>query len=135
MMLKNRYGFLIEYVPTHERILYATDTYYLKYKFKNINYFLIECNYIKEIVKKNREERIVETTRYKRLLKSHMSLENCIEFLKHNISSVARKIVLIHLSDANSDENKMIEEVNKTFNIDTITARSNQVIEFKQYPF
>ena len=27
-------GFLIEFIPTKERILYATDTFYLKYKFR-----------------------------------------------------------------------------------------------------
>lgn len=135
MMLKNHCGFLIEFIPTKERILYATDTFYLKYKFKNINYFLLECNYISEIVKKNIEDGIVDRTRYKRLLKSHMSLENCIEFLRHNVSNKTKKIVLIHLSDANSDEKKMLSEVYNTFNVDTIIAQSNQVIEFKEYPF
>ena len=27
-------------------MLYATDTYYIKYKFKKLNYLLVECNYI-----------------------------------------------------------------------------------------
>ncbi len=135
MMLKNHYGFLIEFIPTKERILYATDTFYLKYKFKNINYFLLECNYISEIVKKNIEDGIVDRTRYKRLLKSHMSLENCIEFLRYNISSNTKKIVLIHLSDANSDQNKMVNDIYNTFYIDTVVANANMKIELKEYPF
>jgi len=64
-----------------------------------------------------------------------MSLENCIEFLRHNVSNKTKKIVLIHLSDANSDEKRMLSEVYNTFNVDTIIAQSNQVIEFKEYPF
>ena len=128
-------GFLIEFIPTKERILYATDTFYIKYKFKNINYFLIECNYIKDIAKKNIELGIIERTRYKRLLHSHLSLDNCIEFLKNNVSAVTRKIVLIHLSDDNSNEKVMQDVINKTFGVDTVVSKNGEVIEFKEYPF
>ena len=38
-------GFLIQYKPTGEKLLYATDTYYIKYKFNKLNYLLLECNY------------------------------------------------------------------------------------------
>ena len=129
------FGFLIEYIPTHERILYATDTFYLKYKFNNINYFLLECNYIKEIAKKNVELGIIEKTRYKRLLKSHMSLENCIEFLKHSISVDTKKIILIHLSDDNSDEKKMISDIYDVFSVETIAAKNGEIIKLEKYPF
>ena len=128
-------GFLIEYIPTKERILYATDTFYLKYKFKNINYFLLECNYIQEIAKKNVELGIVDRTRYKRLLKGHMSLKNCIDFLKNNVSSNTRKIVLIHLSNENSNEKIMIDEIKNTFGIDTVVASKNTNIDLKKYLF
>lgn len=128
-------GFLIEYVPTKERLLYATDTFYIKYKFKNVNYFLIECNYIKEIAKQNIEQGIIEKSRYKRLLKSHMSLDNCINFLKSNVTANTRKIVLIHLSDANSSEFKMINDIYNAFRIDTTVARNGENIELREYAF
>lgn len=128
-------GFLIEFIPTKERILYATDTFYLKYKFKNINYFLLECNYIQEIVKQNVEMNIVDKTRYKRLLKSHMSLENCIDFLKNNVSIDTKKIVLIHLSNENSNEEVMTTEIKNIFGIDTVVASSGTNIELKKYLF
>ena len=129
------FGFLIEYMPSNERILYATDTFYLKYKFKDINYFLIECNYTEEIVKKNLEIGVIEKTRYKRLLRSHMSLENCIEFLRHNVSIDTKKIVLIHLSDENSDEKKMVNDIYDVFHVETIAARNGEIIRLQKYPF
>ena len=44
-------GFLIEMIDGH-RLLYATDTYQIPYKFKNINTFLIESNYDLDIMSK-----------------------------------------------------------------------------------
>lgn len=128
-------GFLIEFMPTKERLLYATDTFYIKYRFKNINYFLIECNYIKEIAKRNIELGIIERTRYKRLVHSHLSLDNCVEFLKNNVSTITRKIVLIHLSDDNSNEEIMKNTIFRTFGIDTVVSRNGETIELKEYPF
>ena len=42
---KEPLGYLIKYKPTGEKLLYATDTYYIKYRFNKINYLLLECNY------------------------------------------------------------------------------------------
>ena len=61
-------GFLIQYKPTGEKLLYATDTYYIKYRFTKVNYLLLECNYIKEIAKENVENGIINKSRYIRLL-------------------------------------------------------------------
>ncbi|MBQ8635960.1 MBL fold metallo-hydrolase, partial [bacterium] len=106
-----------------------------RYKFKNINYFLIECNYTEEIVKKNLEIGVIEKTRYKRLLRSHMSLENCIEFLRHNVSIDTKKIILIHLSDENSDEKKMVNDIYDVFHVETIAAINGEIIRLEKYPF
>jgi phosphoribosyl 1,2-cyclic phosphodiesterase len=40
----------------------------------------------------------------KRLLRSHFSLENVLEFLRANDMSKVQEIYLLHLSDNNSDE-------------------------------
>ena len=47
----------------------------------------------------------------RRLTKSHFSLENLKSFLKANDLSQVREIYLIHLSDANSDEEKFKYEI------------------------
>ena len=128
-------GFIIYDKISKEKLLYATDTYYIKYKFSNVNYLLLECNYITDIVKENRLKGKVHKSMYQRLLKSHFSLEHVLEFLKANDLSSVREIILCHLSDKNSDENVMIREVYNLTGIKTVVASSKMQLEFKLYPF
>ena len=96
---------------------------------------MIECNYIKEIAKENMRTQIINKTRYSRLLESHMSLENLLEFLKSNDLKHVKKIILCHLSDTNSNAETMVEKVFEMTKIETIIADNNRTIELKKYPF
>lgn len=96
---------------------------------------MVECNYITEIVKKNIEQKTINKSRYTRLLESHFSLENLIQFLRANDLSNTKKIVICHLSDQNSDEKKMVETIEKATQIETIAARPGLELELRLYPF
>ena len=74
---------------------------------------MIECNYSKSILDKNIDESITPKFMRKRLIKSHFSLENVLEFLKANDLSKVQEIHLLHLSDSNSDEALFKQEVQK----------------------
>lgn len=128
-------GFLIQYRPTGEKLLYATDTYYIKYRFSKLNYLLLECNYNQEIAKENVKNGVINKTRYTRLLESHFSLENVLKFLKSNDLSCAKDIVLCHLSDTNSDQSIMQSKVYEQTKITTTIARPGLNLELKLYPF
>ncbi len=106
-------GFLIYSTATKEKLLYATDTYYLKYKFNGLTHIMIECNYSLEIIKKNVSENVIELERKNRVLKSHMSLETLKDFLKANDLSKVQAIYLLHLSDWNSDSKRFKQEIQK----------------------
>lgn len=134
-MQQSHCGFLIQYRPTGEKLLYATDTYYIKYKFSKLNYLLIECNYNYENAKSNAENGVINKTRYSRLLESHLSLENLLEFLRANDLSYAKNIILCHLSDTNSNESIMQNQVYDLTRIPTTIAKSGLTIELKLYPF
>lgn len=95
------------------KLLFATDTYYIRYKFKGVTHLMIECNYSKSILNKNIDEGITPKFMRKRLIKSHFSLENVLEFLKANDLSKVQEIHLLHLSDSNSDEVLFKQEVQK----------------------
>ena len=43
-------------------MLFATDTYYLKYNFEGLNHIFIECNYAKDILNNNVELGIINKT-------------------------------------------------------------------------
>lgn len=49
-------GYLIRHDPTGEVSLYATDTYYLKHTFPGVHYWIVECNYIDEVIDGQQED-------------------------------------------------------------------------------
>lgn len=104
------YGFLIMN-KEGEKLLFATDTYYIKYKFSGLTHILVECNYSEKILKENIENGSVPKVMEKRLLQSHFSLENVKEFFKANDLSKVQEIWLLHLSSSNSDEKWFKEEI------------------------
>ena len=128
-------AFLIVYNPTGEKLLYATDTYYLKNRFQGLNFLLIECNYCKETLNANVEAGLIPLTLKNRLIESHFSLDNLKEFFKANDLKAVKKIVLIHLSDGNSNAAQMISEIHDLTKKDTVIAEAGKVIELEMCPF
>lgn len=108
---KEPLGYLIYSEATKEKLLFATDTFYIQSKFAKLNYIMIECNYAKEILKKNIEGGKIPKVVAKRLYSSHFELENVKEFLKANDLSQVKAIYLMHLSDGNSDEIRFKHEI------------------------
>lgn len=129
------FGYLIQYKPTGEKLLFATDTYYIKYQFTGLHYIIVECNYCPDILKSNVEAGKVPESLKNRLLSSHFSLDNVKEFLKANALAHCRKIVLIHLSDGNSDERRMLAEIKELTGIDTEVAEAGKNIELELFQF
>lgn len=106
-------GFLIRYED--KKMLFATDTYYLRYKFNNLTHIAIECNYIRSIMEDMLEQGLLDIKRVTRTMKSHMSLEHLIEFLKSNDLSKVQEIYLLHLSDDNSNISVIKEGIKKVY--------------------
>lgn len=96
-----------------EKLLYATDTYFIRYRFNGLNVIAVECNYSLDILRANVEAGLVEQTLKNRILKSHFSLENVKKFLLANDLSKVEAIFLLHLSDGNSDEARFKREIQK----------------------
>ena len=94
-----------------EKILFATDTFYLRYRFSELKVIAIECNYSPDILQKNIENGSVNEAMKSRLLESHFSLPNVKKFLKANDLSKVEEIYLIHLSSGNSDEARFKREI------------------------
>lgn len=114
-------GFLIQSLETKETLLYFTDTYYLKYKFKGLNYIIAECNYSKKILYENIEAGIIEQVLAKRIIKSHMSLETLIDTLKANDLSNVCQIYLIHISQDNGNKEYFKKQIEQLTNLDVYT--------------
>lgn len=104
-------GFLINDVFTDEKLIFATDTYYVRYKFKDIDYILVECNYAFDILDDNIEAGIIRHERLNRLRSSHFELGNVKEFISANNSKHLKNVVLLHLSAQNSDKERFKREI------------------------
>jgi len=64
-----------------------------------------------------------------------MSLNTCKETLLANDLSQVQKIVLIHLSDSNSDERKFKKVIEEATGKIVYVANNNQILEFNKNPF
>ena len=99
-------GFVITSTATGERVLFFTDTYYVRYVFKGVDIIMGECNYSTRTVRDDLPE-----SRKNRLYESHMSLEHFLELL--DSYPRVKKIYLLHLSADNSDAEMFRREVAK----------------------
>jgi phosphoribosyl 1,2-cyclic phosphodiesterase len=89
-------------------VLFATDTGFLNYVIDGLTHIILECNYSEDTITEENEY-VLDRTR-----RTHMSLDDCIYFLKKNDLSRVKEIHLIHLSDKNSDKKlfkKTIQEL------------------------
>lgn len=113
-------GFLIRYQD--KKILFATDTYYLRYKFNGLTHIAIECNYVRLVMEDMLEQGLIDIKRVARTMKSHMSLENLIDFLKANDLTTVQELHLLHLSDDNSSIPIIKDEIKKVYSANLIIA-------------
>ena len=104
-------GYLLYSRAAREKLLFATDTYYIPNVFRALNVIMMECNYSIPLLDKSiREGRISEAMK-PRLLRSHFGLENVKDFFLANDMSAVRRIYLIHLSENNSDPEQFKREI------------------------
>lgn len=121
-------GFLIKH-PDMGLLLFATDTYYLRYTFQGLNYIMIECNYDKHILDDNTRNGIVPMAVRERVLRSHMSVADCIKALKANDLSQVRAIMLLHLSGNNSNADNFLQRVKRNTGKYTLIAKKGVELE------
>ena len=131
---KEPFGFLIHHKEMGT-LLFMTDTYKIDYLFKNVNHILIEANHCKNIIEENFVKGRLEPFRYERLIKSHLNIQNCISFLKNNDLSKVSNIVLIHLSNENSDEKMFIQKAKETTGKRVFVADKGLEISLNKIPF
>lgn len=106
------FGYLIEHTEMG-KLMFVTDTYFIPYKFVGLNQVLVECNYDIDIANKAIENGAPKIVR-DRVLESHMEISTVIKFLQANDLTTVHNIILLHLSDGNSnaiDFKKRVEEV------------------------
>jgi phosphoribosyl 1,2-cyclic phosphodiesterase len=102
-------GFLL--ASGKEKLLFATDTSYIRYRFKGLTHIMIEANYQREILEHGVEEGLVPVVVRNRIRRSHFDLNHLKEFFRANDLSKLQGVWLLHLSDGNSDEGQFKREI------------------------
>ncbi len=70
------------------------------------------------------------------LYQHHLEIEGTIQALKVNFSADTQNILLIHLSDSNSDERAFVQRVKDELGFDRVeAARPNMIIELQKEEF
>jgi phosphoribosyl 1,2-cyclic phosphodiesterase len=99
-------GYLIS--GNNEKLLYATDTAYIPYRFEGLNIVMVECNYAFDILQANED---LHPAVKKRVIGNHFGIDQVKKFLAANDLTAIREIHLIHLSDGNSDAERFKREI------------------------
>ena len=123
------YGFYIEH-PEIRKMIYASDTEYIKYRFKGLDHILVECNYDKNFIQSDAVNR-------SHVLEGHMELQTTKEFVRVNNNPDLRNVVLLHLSANNSNEEdfkrQMEEVVDQSANV--FIAKKGLEVDLRLAPF
>nr|DAI22919.1 MAG TPA: YycJ-like MBL-fold protein [Caudoviricetes sp.] len=102
-------GFVIEHQEMG-RLLFITDTMMFEYRLPNLNHVMIEANYSDAILQQNIDRGFMPPSMRSRLFSSHMELETTKEVLRTTDLSEANEVILLHLSDGNSNAQAFAEE-------------------------
>lgn len=135
-------GFLITHEETG-RICFFTDCEsfsrevetkdgirYQPYDFPNVTHWMMEANYDDFILNRSHLEDFIKD----RIRKSHMSLRNCLKVAKRVDLHCTREILLIHLSDGNSDDRKFVREIRKATHKRVYAAHAGFMLEYNEKP-
>ena len=128
------YGFFIQH-PETGNVLFATDTKFLKYTFQGLDNIMVECNYSREILDRNVAAGRLPVSVRNRIIDSHFEITNLIGTLKANDLTQVKNIVLLHLSDNNSNAESFKAEVFRETGKKTFVAAPGLRINFNKQPF
>jgi phosphoribosyl 1,2-cyclic phosphodiesterase len=123
------YGFYITH-PDIGNLIYASDTEYIKYRFKNLNHILVEANYSDDLIEQDAVNR-------EHILWGHMSLQTALNFISTNDNPALKNVVLLHLSDKNSDSEKFLQKTKETvkYGADCYIAEKGLAVDLNLIPF
>ena len=127
-------GYLIKHAECGN-VLFLTDSYYSEYTFSGLNNIIIEANYCQNILDEHLRSGSSPTILRDRVIQSHMSIDTCVDMLRANDLSQVNNIVLIHLSDKNSDAAQFKKRVQEATGKTVHVADVDQIITLNKTPF
>lgn len=127
-------GFIINHQECGN-VLFITDSYYVENTFKNLHNVIIEANFSQAIIEAKVASGSSPDFLRNRIFKSHMSIETCKKTLLANDLTKVQNIVLVHLSDGNSDAGQFKKEIEEATGKLVHIADSGLIIPLNRKPF
>lgn len=109
-------------------LIYASDTEYVKYRFKGLNHVLVEANHSKELIER-------DSAKYTHQITGHMEIKTTCEFLKANNNPGLRNVVLLHLSSDSSNAEDFKAKAEKVVDCSVFVARKGLCESLDLVPF
>lgn len=122
------YGYLIRH-PEMGSLVFFTDAYNVPYKFVGVKHWLVEVNYEDKLLNDNWISGRIDKAQRDRLILSHFSLDNCINYLHECIAEHANTIIATHLSSRNADPSYVKAKLEREFGVTTYIAKKGLNIE------
>ncbi len=115
-------GFLIYSTLDGERLVFATDTVALRYRFPGLNKLAIEANFARDTL--DRLDKMPEKVRH-RIQNTHMEIDRLCAYLADLDLHQCDTVYLLHLSDSCSHEGYFINKVRHCIpkNVQVIACR------------
>lgn len=114
------FGYSIE--MGREKLIYIVDAEYVPYLFNNITHLMLEANHSREIIMERAKEGKITRALAERIIKTHMSIEAAMEFLRKSDLSRIKEIRLLHLSEDNSDAVRFKRKVQEMTGVEVYTS-------------
>ena len=114
---------------------FITDTWFSPFTFPGMNNILIEANYDEKIIAEKLLRGTANMYVRNRVIQSHLEIETTLAFLKANDLSKVNNIVLLHLSDGNSNADDFQKRVQEATGKSVFIAAPGLCIDFNKTAF
>lgn len=130
------FGYVIDH-PDMGRLVFVTDTEYVKFTFPGVNHIMVETNYAQDILDENTNSGEIPKVLRDRIMKSHMSFDTAMRMVKANKSPELRNVIMCHLSRRNSDHKRFMADMQKITGpyCNVHVAKKGMEIDINRYPF
>lgn len=118
-------------LPDGQTLFFATDLQELPWTINGIDVLMLECNYCDETVLNN----LCNGADIHSQPDNHLSLEKAVEVTRRLYSAKLNKVILLHLSDGNSDENLIKRRFKEELCIDVLIAESGLTVDLDEDDF
>lgn len=128
------FGYIIQH-PDMGKLLFITDTVTFDFIVPRLNVVMIEANYADDIVQSRIDAGLMPEAMRPRLINSHMEIEQTKAILAEQDLSLVSSIILVHLSDGNSDEERFVREVSEQTGKLVYAAKAGMTIDVSKEPY